>query len=178
MWCCGSVWRAAMMQRWQMHYKRISTRGRQPTWQQIYLRQNALSQHPVTYRKGEEMRAEVSSTLPAVIAHAQLFPSEVTVAVIGAATVVPAVRDVTGRTLPVLIAFTIHTARYRVPRGALPVARAVIWTWVDSVEGEMKKKVAKSKQGELSTEKPEIAEGITNRTKPVITLRIKHPQRR
>lgn len=75
-----------------------------------------------------EMRGEVSSTLPAVIAHAQLFPGEVTVAVIRAATVVPAVRDVTGLTLPVLIAFTIHTARYRVPRGALPVARAVIWT--------------------------------------------------
>lgn len=74
------------------------------------------------------MRGEVSSTLPAVIAHAQFFPGEVTVAVIGAATVVPAVRDVTGLTLPVLIAFAIHTARYRVPRGALPMARAVIWT--------------------------------------------------
>lgn len=72
------------------------------------------------------MKAEVSSTLPAVIAHTELFPGEVAVAMIGAATVVPAVRDVTGLTLPVLIAFTIYTARYRVPRGALPVARAVI----------------------------------------------------
>lgn len=74
------------------------------------------------------MKVKVSSTLPAVIAHAELFPGEVTIAVIGAATVVSAVRDVTSLTLPVLITFTIHTARYRVPRSALPVTRAVIWT--------------------------------------------------
>lgn len=66
--------------------------------------------------------------MPAVVAHAQLFPGKVAVAVVWAATVVPAVGDVAGLALPVLIAFAIYAARYRVPRGALPVARAVIWT--------------------------------------------------
>lgn len=42
----------------------------------------------------------------------------------------------------------------------------------------MKKKVVKSKLGELSTWKPEIGKGIMNRTKHVITLRIKHVHRR
>lgn len=54
------------------------------------------------------------STLPAVIAHAQFFPSEVAVAVVWAATIVPAVWDVTGLALPVFITLTVYSARYGV----------------------------------------------------------------
>lgn len=85
------------------------------------------------------MRVEKSSTLPAIVAHAEFLSGEVAVAMIGAATVVPAVRDVTGLALPEVLAVTIYTTCYRVPRGTLPVARAVIWTRVDSVDGEMNK---------------------------------------
>lgn len=66
------------------------------------------------------------STLPAVIAYTQLFPSEVAVAMVWAATVVPAVRYVTRFSLPVFITLTVHSARYGVRGGALAMARAVI----------------------------------------------------
>ncbi len=69
-------------------------------------------------------------TLPAVIADAQLLPGEVAVAVVGAAAVVPAVRDVAGLAFPVLVTFTVHSAGDGVTRGALPVAGAVIGTRV------------------------------------------------
>lgn len=62
------------------------------------------------------------STLPAVIAYTQFFPSEVAVAVVRAATVVPAVRDVAGLALPVFIALTVHSARYGVGGGTLAMA--------------------------------------------------------
>lgn len=66
--------------------------------------------------------------MPAVIADTQLLPSEVAVAVVGAAAVVPAVRDVTSLAFPVLVTFTVHSAGSRVTRGALPMAGAVIGT--------------------------------------------------
>lgn len=69
-------------------------------------------------------------TLPAVIADTQLLPSEIAVAVVGAAAVVPAVGDVTGLTFPVLVTFTVHSAGSRVPRCTFPMARAVIRTRV------------------------------------------------
>lgn len=70
-------------------------------------------------------------TLPAFIADTQLLPGEVAVAVVGAAAVVPAVRDVTGLAFPVLVALAVHSAGGRVTGGALPVARAVIGARVD-----------------------------------------------
>lgn len=73
-------------------------------------------------------------TLPAVVADTQLLPGEVAVAVVGAAAVVPAVGDVTGLAFPVLVTFTVHSASDRVPRSALPMARAVIGTRVDPVQ--------------------------------------------
>lgn len=76
-------------------------------------------------------RAYYLLTLPTVIANTQLLPSEVAVAVIRAAAVVPAVGDVAGLALPVLVTFTVHSASGRVPGGALPMARAVIGTRVD-----------------------------------------------
>lgn len=73
----------------------------------------------------------LSGTLPAVVADAELLPCEVAVAVIGAATVVPAVRDVAGLALPVLVALTVHSAGRRVARRALSMSRAVVRTRVD-----------------------------------------------
>lgn len=52
--------------------------------------------------------------MPAVIAYTELFPSEVAVAMVWAATVVPAVRDVAGLALPVFVTLTVHSARYGV----------------------------------------------------------------
>lgn len=63
-----------------------------------------------------------SQTLPAVVADTALLPSKVTVALVGAATVVPAVGDVTGLALPVLITLTVHPAGDGVPCAALPMA--------------------------------------------------------
>lgn len=70
-------------------------------------------------------------TLPTVIADTQLLPGEVAVAVVRASTVVPAVRDVTGFTFPVLVAFTVDSTGCRVTGSALPVSRAVIGTRID-----------------------------------------------
>lgn len=69
--------------------------------------------------------------MPALVADTQLLPGEVAVAVVWAATVVPAVRDVAGLAFPILVTFTVHSAGGRVARRALPVARAVIGTRVD-----------------------------------------------
>ena len=74
---------------------------------------------------------ELILTLPTVIADTQLLPGEVAVAVVGAAAIVPAVRDVTGLTFPVFVTFTVDSAGSRVPWGALPMARAVIGAGVD-----------------------------------------------
>lgn len=76
-------------------------------------------------------RSEFAPTLPAVVADAQLLPGEVAVAVVGAAAVVPAVRDVAGLAFPVLVAFAVHSAGDGVPGGALPVTGAIIGTRVD-----------------------------------------------
>lgn len=76
-------------------------------------------------------------TLPAVVADTQLLPSEVAVAMVGATAVVPAVGDIAGLAFPVLVTFTVHSAGDRVPRGALPVARAVIGTRVDPGEKDV-----------------------------------------
>lgn len=73
----------------------------------------------------------VTATLPAVVADAELLPGEVAVAVVGAATVVPAVRDVAGLALPVLVTLAVHPAGGRVARRALSVSGAVVRTGVD-----------------------------------------------
>lgn len=77
------------------------------------------------------------STLPAVVTDAQLLPCKVTVAVVGASTVVPAVGDVTGLAFPVLVALAVDSADGRVTRRALAVSRAVIWTRIHA--GKKKK---------------------------------------
>lgn len=85
----------------------------------------------------------VTGTLPTLITDAELLPSEVAVAVVGAATVVPAVRDVAGLALPVLVALAVHPAGSRVARRALSVSGAVVRTRVDA--GQRKKKQKKNK---------------------------------
>lgn len=83
-----------------------------------------------------------SFTLPAVVADAELFSGQVTVAVIRAATVIPAVWDVAGFSFPVLLALTVHTTRDRVRCAASAVARTVIGTRIypegDTVRQEVK----------------------------------------
>lgn len=69
--------------------------------------------------------------MPAVVADAELLPGEVAVAVVGAAAVVAAVRDVAGLALPVLVALAVHPAGGRVARRALSVPGAVVRTGVD-----------------------------------------------
>lgn len=64
--------------------------------------------------------------MPAVVADAQLLPRQVAVAATRAATVVAAVRDVAGLSLPVLLALAVDAARRRVGRAAPAVARAVV----------------------------------------------------
>lgn len=69
-------------------------------------------------------------TLPAVVADAELLSGQVTVTVIWAATVVSAVRDVTGFSFPVLITLTVHAAQHRICCDASAMARAVVGTRV------------------------------------------------
>lgn len=78
-------------------------------------------------------------TLPAVVADAQFFASQVAVAAVGAAAVVPAVGDVAGLAFPVVLAFAVHPSRHRVGSTAPAVARAVVGTRVYS-ETRAKKK--------------------------------------
>lgn len=49
-------------------------------------------------------------TLPAVVADAQLLARQVAVAAVGAAAVVPAIGDVAGLALPVVLALAVHPA--------------------------------------------------------------------
>lgn len=50
--------------------------------------------------------------MPAVVADAELFSGQVAVAVVRAATVIPAVGNGAGLAFPVLITFAIHAARH------------------------------------------------------------------
>lgn len=75
---------------------------------------------------------DVSLTLPAVVAHTQLLSGQVAVAVVGAATVVLAVGDVAGLTLPVLVAFTVNAAGDGAAGRAFAVARTVVWAGIYS----------------------------------------------
>lgn len=68
------------------------------------------------------MWTALTLTLPTVIADTQLLPGEVAVAMVRAATVVPAVRDVTSLAFPVLVTFTVHSAGGRVTGRALPMS--------------------------------------------------------
>lgn len=68
--------------------------------------------------------------MPAVVADAKLLSGQVAVAVIRAAAVVFAVRNVTGLSFPVLLTLAVHPARHRVRRAAPAVARAVVRTRV------------------------------------------------
>lgn len=83
-------------------------------------------------------------TLPAVVADAELFPGQVAVAVIRAAAVVSAVRDVAGLPFPVLLALAVHTTRGRVRRAASAVARTVVGTGVYPEEDTVGQKVRES----------------------------------
>lgn len=74
--------------------------------------------------------------MPAVVADAELLSGQVAVAVVRAATVIPAVRDVAGVSFPVLLALTVHTARDGVRRAASAVARTVVGTRVYPEEEE------------------------------------------
>lgn len=65
-------------------------------------------------------------TLPAVVADAELLPGQVAVAAAWTATVVPAVRDVTGFSFPVLLTLAVDPAGRRVGRAASAVAGAVV----------------------------------------------------
>lgn len=85
-------------------------------------------------------------TLPAVVADAQLLARQVAVAAVGAAAVVPAVGDVAGLALPVVLALAVHPARHRVSRTAPAVAGAVVGTRVYS---EMRAKKKKKKSGKF-----------------------------
>lgn len=82
--------------------------------------------------------------MPAVVADTQLLSGQVAVAVVGAAAVVPAVRDVAGLAFPVLVAFTVHSAGGRVAGGALPVAGAVVGARVDPGQKGQEKRVSRS----------------------------------
>lgn len=73
-------------------------------------------------------------TLPAVIADTQFFSGEVTVAMIRAAAVGFTVWNVTSFALPVFVALTIYLTWNRGTRCTLPMARAIIWTRIDSVK--------------------------------------------
>lgn len=77
--------------------------------------------------------------MPAVVADAELFSGQVTVSVIRAATVIPAVRDVAGFSFPVLLTLTVHATRDRVGCAASSVARTVVGTRVYS-EGDRVRK--------------------------------------
>lgn len=56
------------------------------------------------------VRTALPLTLPTVVADAQLLPSEVAVAVVGASAVVPTVRDVASFPLPIFVTFAVHSA--------------------------------------------------------------------
>jgi len=70
-------------------------------------------------------------TLPAVVADTQLLAREVAVPAVRAAAVGPAVGDVAGLALPVLVALAVHLAGRGGARRALPVAGAIVGTRVD-----------------------------------------------
>lgn len=82
--------------------------------------------------------------MPAVVADAQLLPGQVTVAVIWAATVVSAVRDVARVPLPVLLALAVHTSCDRVRSAASAVARTVVGTRVYPAGDTISQKVKKT----------------------------------
>lgn len=70
--------------------------------------------------------------MPAVVADAELLSGQVAVAVIRAATVASAVRDVAGVSLPVVLALAVRRAGGRARgRAASAVARTVVGTRVD-----------------------------------------------
>lgn len=87
-------------------------------------------------------------TLPAVVADAQLLARQVAVAAVGAAAVVPAVGDVAGLALPVVLALAVHPARHRVGRAAPAMARAVVGTGVYS-ETRAKKRIVRERLQKL-----------------------------
>lgn len=69
--------------------------------------------------------------MPAVVADTQLLSSQVTIAVIRAATVVLAVWNVAGFSLPVAVTLTVNPTRGRVGRAAPPMAGAIVGARVD-----------------------------------------------
>lgn len=73
-------------------------------------------------------------TLPAVIADTELFSRQVAVAMVWAATVGFAVRDITRFPFPVLITLTVHLTRNRDTGCTLSMARAIVGTRIDSVK--------------------------------------------
>lgn len=86
-------------------------------------------------------------TLPAVVADAEFLSGQVTVAVIRAATVVSAVRDVAGLSFPVLLTLTVNATGDRVRRAASAVARAVVGTRVYPEGDAIRQRVQEVLQG-------------------------------
>lgn len=72
-----------------------------------------------------------SFTLPAVIADAELLTSQITIAMIWAATVILAVWNVAGFSFPVIITLTVNPTRGWICRTAPSVAWAIVGTRVD-----------------------------------------------
>lgn len=115
-------------------------------------------------------RLSCSFTLPAVVADAELLPGQVAVSAARAATVVPAVRDVAGLSLPVLLALTVHTTRDRVRRAAPAVARTVVGTGVYPEGGTVRQDVKEVLQGYTQPQ----AHRVLDCDRPDITLALKY----
>ena len=85
--------------------------------------------------------------MPAVVADAELLSGQVAVAVIRAATVIPAVRDAAGVSFPVVLTLAVHSTRDGVGRAASAVAGTVVGTRVYPEGDTVGEKVKELLQG-------------------------------
>lgn len=88
-------------------------------------------------------------TLPAVVADTQLLSSQVTIAVIRAATVVLAVWNVAGFSLPVAVTLTVNPTRGRVGWAAPPMAGAIVGARVDPEKDSWRRQKRSFEGGDL-----------------------------
>lgn len=72
-----------------------------------------------------------SLTLPAVIADAELLTSQITIAMIWAATVILAVWNIAGFSFPVIVTLTVNPTRGQICRTTPSMAWAIVGTRVD-----------------------------------------------
>lgn len=88
--------------------------------------------------------------MPAVVADTQLLSSQVTIAVIRAATVVLAVWNVAGFSLPVAVTLTVNPTRGRVGRAAPPMTGAIVGARVypekDTVGDDVRKDLLRGRR--------------------------------